>query len=954
MPAAGAELTGGARRAAEAGAELTGGGRRAAEAGAELAGGARRAAEAPAASLRSIAASLPGVDAVTACLGASSGRATFAALVDAGGERVPAAVRVERTAGADAAAASLAAFYARAAAAGVAGLARPAWIGAARGAVATIAPLADEDLASRPPADPDRRAAAVSRIAATVAALHAAGLAHGRVHAGNALFGPGGDVRLADAAPWRAPSAAGDAAGLAALAAAAGIPVGAGDVAGGAAAIARAVDRWRWRARDPDLAAIERAGWRVRARLGSGASADVYEVERDGDVRALKLFRPGHGGGRQRRLADLLDRLRRHRNAPFVVPEVVDATPSGRLYVVMERHDATLSAAAADMDARVRIDALCEVARALGQLHRLGIVHRDVKPSNVLVSAGGSDGRHRVVLADFGLAVAAGDRPGDRAAGTPGYRPPESLSEQPVDPAWDMWSFGALAVRVLGGASVDDRVDARALRRRARRLRGASRPLRRALVRCLAARPSRRPAAEEMIAILARELRPPARRWPHRAAVAAVASAAAVAVAAAVGGAREPRPSREPAAAAEPAALAEQAAAVAAREPWRAAALARRSLQRRPTAAGWRAAAAVARQLLHLQGMHLHTSPVVAARFSPDGAYLATATRAGEVALWPVAGGRPRRHVAVDGVAALGFADDGVLWFRDGRGATWRWSPPARPRCAPAASAVAWTGAADAIAEVVGPGGVLRARFDPAGRVAVGVVAGDERGAAPADPRIRAAAEVLDRLLADLDALRARAAESAASAASRIEVAVPGAWASLPLVRAGARWVLESEVTQAQYVALTGENPSPFVDPGYPVTGVACADADRFARALEARTGLALRLLPAELWARLRDGAGVDCGDATGDLDGVGRVDRCPADRRGLRGIAGGVREWLVPPGDRAGDRAPAYCAVTPAGGAPARRLSLVRAAAGDPAVGFRLSAPAPAAPAPAAPAPAP
>jgi len=90
--------------------------------------------------------------------------------------------------------------------------------------------------------------------------------------------------------------------------------------------------------------------------------------------------------------------------------------------------------------------ALAQLARALAALHAAGAVHRDVKPSNVLVTAEG-----RAVLLDFGLVSAVSIETTQSGAGTPEYMAPEQVAMQPVSGAADWYAFGVILFELLSG-----------------------------------------------------------------------------------------------------------------------------------------------------------------------------------------------------------------------------------------------------------------------------------------------------------------------------------------------------------------------------------------------------------------------------------------------------------------------------------------------------------------------
>jgi hypothetical protein len=259
----------------------------------------------------------------------------------------------------------------------------------------------------------------------------------------------GVEPSAANAAPPAAPAAAASAAGAGKPATATTTPAGTSAAGPAPAAVAMPPAAT---AGTTLAVGSQLGGYRIRERLGAGGYADVYRAEQVqlGREVALKVLRAAAADAPTDALPSFLREARAA--AALSDPRLVQVfdlgEADGRWYLSMElvRGGTLADALRRDGPApwRALLPILRDVAGALQVAHRAGLVHRDVKPANILLTGDG-----RAKLADLGLVRDIGGA-GDRL-GTAAYMAPEQLAAAPIDRRVDVYALGCTAYHALSG-----------------------------------------------------------------------------------------------------------------------------------------------------------------------------------------------------------------------------------------------------------------------------------------------------------------------------------------------------------------------------------------------------------------------------------------------------------------------------------------------------------------------
>lgn len=208
--------------------------------------------------------------------------------------------------------------------------------------------------------------------------------------------------------------------------------------------------------------------YRLETLVGTGGTAFVYRAHDEvlGRDVAVKIFQASTVDqaeiARQENELKLLASLSHH-SLVTLLDAGVDVTNPERphLYLVMELMDGTdlrSKIGSGSLSVRQIAEIGSDIAEGLEYIHNRGIVHRDVKPANILmVDYGTSDSRLRVKLSDFGIALLSDSArltDPQLTTGTAAYLSPEQANGSTIGPASDVYSLGLVLLECVNGEVV--------------------------------------------------------------------------------------------------------------------------------------------------------------------------------------------------------------------------------------------------------------------------------------------------------------------------------------------------------------------------------------------------------------------------------------------------------------------------------------------------------------------
>ncbi|MDH3497905.1 MAG: protein kinase [Gemmatimonadota bacterium] len=209
--------------------------------------------------------------------------------------------------------------------------------------------------------------------------------------------------------------------------------------------------------RQPTLTGTLADRYHLDVEIGSGSMATVYrarDLRHNRDV-AVKVMHPSQANqmGAERFLREIT--IAANLNHPHIVPVFDSGSTDGHLYFVMPLIQGESLRDRLEREGQLPIDEALqyarEVAEALDHAHRQGVVHRDVKPENILLSGG------HALVADFGIARATSAAASTRLTGTgmvmgtPFYMSPEQAGSGDADHRSDVYSLACVLYEMLAG-----------------------------------------------------------------------------------------------------------------------------------------------------------------------------------------------------------------------------------------------------------------------------------------------------------------------------------------------------------------------------------------------------------------------------------------------------------------------------------------------------------------------
>lgn len=212
----------------------------------------------------------------------------------------------------------------------------------------------------------------------------------------------------------------------------------------------------------------EFAGYRLISLIGHGGMSIVYRAEHIGLGRtvALKLLSPQLSDDE-----DFRERFQRESRTaaalehPNIIPIYEAGDEDGLFYIAMRYVEGadlkTKLKQEGPLDAGKVASLVSQVAAALEAAHEQGLIHRDVKPANILIAPGaGVEHSDHAYLSDFGIAkntAAAGLTKTGLFVGTADYAAPEQIEGKPLDARADIYSLGCVAYEALTAAPAYDK-----------------------------------------------------------------------------------------------------------------------------------------------------------------------------------------------------------------------------------------------------------------------------------------------------------------------------------------------------------------------------------------------------------------------------------------------------------------------------------------------------------------